>query len=362
MDIKLKSTTGIKLLTEKKYCTEDINVIPELQAKSVTPSTMQQVVTPDADFAGLSSVTVEPGTDTSDATAVADDIRLGKTAYGADGKMTGTIADYDGTSEPASGFTKFQKFLRRELIDITAEDLDGVIIGDNEQYIFCGDSYSEIIYQNVYFPKTLILKNYPMSTRYVRIENLYVEDISSYAENSNFNGNSFKITNACKNLFFNGNLVTDTIEIPGDGNTTIGSYSFPNLKDAIKNIIIGDGVTAIKDSAFTDSRGIIKIQISNSVKTIGFGVFSRYRPYTNRNILIGSGIKTIKGFCFSTDKLNDSYKDIIKILATTPPTIASTTFTVEMVDKIIVPKGTSATYKAATNWSALADKIEEATE
>ena len=306
--------------------------------------------------------TIQTGTDTSDATAVAADIRLGKTAYGADGKMTGTIADYDGTSEPASGFTKFQKFLRRELIDITAEDLDNVTIGQTEQYILCADSYSEIIYQNVYFPKTLILKAYPMSTRYVRIENLYVEDISSYAKNTNFNGNSFKITDACKNLFFNGNLVTDTIEIPGDGTTTIGSYSFTNLKDAIKNIIIGDGVTAIKDSAFTDSRGIIKIQISNSVKTIGFSAFSRYRPYTNRNILIGSGIKTIESYCFATDRPDDSYKDIIKILAITPPTIQSSTLTVEVVAKIIVPKGTLAAYKSATNWSALADKMEEATE
>lgn len=38
------------------------------------------------------------GTDTSDATATPADIRLDKTAYGAEGKMTGTIPDYDGTT------------------------------------------------------------------------------------------------------------------------------------------------------------------------------------------------------------------------------------------------------------------------
>ena len=58
MDIKLKSTTGIKLLTEKKYCTENINVIPELQTKSVIPSTEQQVVSADTGYAGLGAVTV----------------------------------------------------------------------------------------------------------------------------------------------------------------------------------------------------------------------------------------------------------------------------------------------------------------
>lgn len=129
MDIKLKSTTGIKLLTGKKYCTEDINVIPELQAKSVTPSAEQQVVTPGADFAGLSSVTVNPipdqyiipsgtknitanGTtdvtafasvnvnvpapDLSNATATAATMLSGYTAYTGTGLITGTITTYAG--------------------------------------------------------------------------------------------------------------------------------------------------------------------------------------------------------------------------------------------------------------------------
>ena len=37
MEIKIKSPSGVTLLTEKKYCTENINVVPELQDKSVTP-------------------------------------------------------------------------------------------------------------------------------------------------------------------------------------------------------------------------------------------------------------------------------------------------------------------------------------
>lgn len=42
--------------------------------------------------------TYDSGTDTSDATATSGDIRLDKTAYGADGKIIGVIPDYDGTT------------------------------------------------------------------------------------------------------------------------------------------------------------------------------------------------------------------------------------------------------------------------
>lgn len=134
MEIKIKSPRGVKLLTEQKYCIENIDVVPELQNKTVTPTDAQQVVTPDAEYAGLGSVTVEPGTVTADATATADDIRLGKTAYGADGKMTGTIADYDGSSEPTSGKSLFTQLVDKSITEVTADDLKGVI--NIRNYVF----------------------------------------------------------------------------------------------------------------------------------------------------------------------------------------------------------------------------------
>lgn len=313
MNIKLRSTTGIKLLTAKKYCTEDINVIPELQAKSVTPSATQQVVTSDADFAGLSSVTVEPGTDTSDATAVADDIRLGKTAYGADGKMAGTIADYDGTREPASGKSLAAQIVDKSVTSVSEEDLKGITT------------------------------------------------IGNYAFDN------------CSSL--------TSITIP-DGVTSIGNDAFFKCM-SLTSITIPDSVTSIGSDAFKGCSGLTSITIPNSVKSIGQGAFDSCTSLTNitipdgvtfiivytftnckslTSITIPDSVTSISPYAFAQCSTNTELGGTYTILATTPPTIQSNTFKNAKINKIIVPKGRLAAYKSATNWSAYADKIEEATE
>lgn len=55
MPIILKNKDGVLLKTAGKYCPEDITVVPQLQEKTVTSNGK---VTPDANYAGLSGVTV----------------------------------------------------------------------------------------------------------------------------------------------------------------------------------------------------------------------------------------------------------------------------------------------------------------
>lgn len=58
MPIILKNKDGVLLKTAGKYCPEDITVVPQLQEKTVAPSETQQTATPDANYAGLSKVTI----------------------------------------------------------------------------------------------------------------------------------------------------------------------------------------------------------------------------------------------------------------------------------------------------------------
>lgn len=311
MEIKIKSPRGVKLLTEQKYCIENIDVVPELQNKTVTPTDAAQTVTPDANYAGLGSVTVEPGTVTADATATADDIRLGKTAYGASGKIIGTIADYDGSSEPMSGKSLAAQIVDKSVTEVTAEDLNGITKIGHSAFRDCSNLVSITI---------------PNSAT----------SIDNYA---------FEY---CSKLI--------SVTIPSSV-ASIGIYTFDECI-SLASVIIPDSVTTIGENTFRKCNSLTNIIIPNSVTKISWALFGECASLTS--ITIGSGVTLIAGHAFYNCKKLLS----VKILTTTPPTLTNTNaFEDTSVDlQIIVPKGTSAAYKAATNWSALADKIVEATE
>lgn len=178
------------------------------------------------------------GTDTSDATATAADIRLGKTAYIASGKVTGTIPDYNGTVEPASGKSLAAQIVDRSVTEITAEDLKGI------------------------------------------------NAIGSYAFINSFNLTSIMIPNTVTRIYY---------------------YAFRGC-NKLTGVVIQNGVIQIDDRAFQNCTNLSSV----------------------------------------------------KMLPTTPPILGPEVFDGITADlQIIVPKGTLETYKAATNWSAYADKMVE---
>lgn len=138
---------------------------------------------------------------------------------------------------------------------------------------------------------------------------------------------------------------------------SIGNEAFYNCR-SLTNITIGNGVTSIGESAFYGCSSLTSVTIPNSVTSISSGAFNSCTSL--KSITIPSNVTSIGSAALRIG--GGANEVIITMLPTTPPTIASNTFTAEYLNKIIVPKGTSETYKAATNWSAFADYIEEAAE
>ncbi len=119
------------------------------------------------------------------------------------------------------------------------------------------------------------------------------------------------------------NFVT-SVTIP-DSVTRIGNKAFMNCN--ITNINIPDSVTNIGNYAF-QSTALTEITIPSSVTEIGYNIL-------NYNNVITS----------------------ITILATTPPTLSSGSISGSNNCPIYVPAESVDAYKAATNWSSLANRI-----
>lgn len=223
------------------------------------------------------------------------------------------------------------------------------------------DSSNKYYRDNVYFRGTL-----------VQWCNLGISSNSNPTHNPFYHAHNGYIDNQSV-------LDLDTIEIP-EGAKKIGAASFADFVN-LKNVIIPDRINLIEKQAFSGCSQLESINLPSGIDRIAENTFA---ACTNlKSIIIPEGVKQISSDaffnCLSLDKLtipstvtyidvrslrigSTTNKATITMLPTTPPTISTNTFDTTKLEKIIVPIGTSETYKAATNWSALADYIEEATE
>lgn len=154
---------------------------------------------------------------------------------------------------------------------------------------------------------------------------------------------------------FNACIALTDIVIP-DSVQSLYEYIFYGCNN-ITTIIIPDSVTSIGAAAFYSCKSLSKVKLPNAILNLPEQLF--YGCSNLINITIPDSVIKIDSWVFNIG--TSTNKATITMLSTTPPTIQSNTFFTDRLNKIIVPKGTGDTYKTATNWSAFANYIEEAT-
>ena len=146
-----------------------------------------------------------------------------------------------------------------------------------------------------------------------------------------------------------------SITIP-QGVTSIGGSAFYYCT-SLASITIPQGVTSIGTFAFYYCTSLASITIPQGVTSIGGYAFSNCTSLAS--ITIPQGVTSIGGSAFQLIGTNTA-GSVITMLDSTPPTLASNAFQSAHISKIIVPQGSLTAYQTATNWSAYAQYMEEA--
>lgn len=139
------------------------------------------------------------------------------------------------------------------------------------------------------------------------------------------------------------------------GTNYLPSFVEGNITDITADMLTG--CTKIMDSAFHNFTGLTSIDLPNSVTSIGTYAF--YNCTSLTSMVIPESV---------TDILNSAFYNCSKITTlemkrVVPPKIASNTFNdCTALTTIIVPAGSLSAYQSATNWSAYADIMVEASE
>ena len=148
---------------------------------------------------------------------------------------------------------------------------------------------------------------------------------------------------------------THTYAAAGNYTIKMGGTSLPSIQGSkkVRAVRIASGVTSIGDNAFYNCYSLQSVVIPSGVTSIGVSAFQSC--YSLQSVTIPSGVTSIGNSAFQSC----IWLTIVTVLATTPPTLVSTSAIPSNVTKIYIPNGTLAAYQAATNWSSFSSKFVE---
>ena len=116
------------------------------------------------------------------------------------------------------------------------------------------------------------------------LNEVHISDLAAWCGHS-FNGSDANPLSYAKNLYLNGELVTELV-IP-DGVTSIGSSAFSGCT-GLTSIEISGSVTSIGGGAFQNCTGLTSLEIPSSVTSIESSAFSGCTGLTNISVAAGN--------------------------------------------------------------------------
>ena len=286
---------GFNEVLVRKVQGDKIEVIPSVEEQKITglyeeinvkpvTSEIDESIKPENIKAGENILGVDgayEGIDTSDATATAEDILVGKTAYASNQKMTGIIEEYDGSYEGTASTVSEIELSLKSLIDDT--------LGAN--FTKFPEGITTIGHSAFRGASNLALTELPETITYIGPEAFY--QCSNLALTKLPNNLASSITSSCFYYCYKLALT----ELP-QGVTVVGNMSFYRCDGIISLKLLGN-ITTIHQNAFYRCSNLIKLVMPN---------ITAIPSLSNKNALQGTPIEKGTGYIYVPDNLVEEAK------------------------------------------------------
>lgn len=146
--------------------------------------------------------------------------------------------------------------------------------------------------------------------------------------------------------------ITELKEKDLDGLTLIGGYAFYGCKQ-LTSAKLPKTITALNGAAFQNCTALTTVELNETLKYISANAFQGCTALNE--ITIPASVKDLAGGSLKIG--SSSNKATITFECATPPTISSTTFDFNTLEKIVVPLGAVEAYSTGTNWALVADNV-----